>query len=542
MISLCYAAATTALMLGSTVCASEEPSNNNLFFYEKFDDDVLSSGKWVRSKSPKYSDQKVLIQPSKSAAEGFENDKGLHLLEEMRHYGVGTMFPEPFTFSEGKDLVIQYDVKLEEGLSCGGAYLKFIRKGEDGQPFSMESLDNVTPYTIMFGPDHCGAANDKVHFILQHKNTHTSQYGERHFNDTPAVFLDKKTHLYTLVVKASDDVPRGTTGSGSKVEYYLDMKLAKDGHLLTHMNPPINPATMIDDPNDVKPADWVDEIQIPDPDEKKPDDWDEDAPRRIPDPEAVAQGKPAEWDESNPELIPDPEISKPTDWDDEEDGEWEPPMIRNPVCDTPAGCGKWVVPMVNNPAYKGKWRAPMIPNPAYRGVWRPRQIPNPDTSYDPNPLTHLSPIIGVAVEVWTTVGSIHIDNIVVATNLVDAFKFAEQTFVAKNNVELIAEQAEVKAAKAKQREDALSKGGWKDQIQVYLGDVADMFLDASPLQMAGIVGATLTLIAMSTFYLLGIGEPAKSTKSNSDGDGDDDTDPAADAVPSTLASAAKADD
>ena len=44
---------------------------------------------------------------------------------------------------------------------------------------------------------------------------------------------------------------------------------------------------MIDDPNDSKPSDWVDEAQIVDPDATKPDDWDEDAPKKIPDMDAT---------------------------------------------------------------------------------------------------------------------------------------------------------------------------------------------------------------------------------------------------------------
>jgi hypothetical protein len=42
---------------------------------------------------------------------------------------------------------------------------------------------------------------------------------------------------------------------------------------------------LLDDPDDSKPADWVDAQRIPDPDASKPDDWDEDvsaAPPRMP--------------------------------------------------------------------------------------------------------------------------------------------------------------------------------------------------------------------------------------------------------------------
>ena len=65
----------------------------------------------------------------------------------------------------------------------------------------------------------------------------------------------------------------------------------------------MNPPSEIDDPEDKKPEDWVDEKRIADPDATKPDDWDEDAPYEIPDEEAV---KPEGWLDDEPEFIPDP--------------------------------------------------------------------------------------------------------------------------------------------------------------------------------------------------------------------------------------------
>jgi hypothetical protein len=38
---------------------------------------------------------------------------------------------------------------------------------------------------------------------------------------------------------------------------------------LTDFQPPVNPSKEIDDPEDKKPSDWVDEVQIVDPDAKK---------------------------------------------------------------------------------------------------------------------------------------------------------------------------------------------------------------------------------------------------------------------------------
>ncbi len=43
----------------------------------------------------------------------------------------------------------------------------------------------------------------------------------------------------------------------------------KKGNLLEDFEPPVNPPKEIDDSDDKKPEDWVDEAMIPDPDAKK---------------------------------------------------------------------------------------------------------------------------------------------------------------------------------------------------------------------------------------------------------------------------------
>ena len=45
----------------------------------------------------------------------------------MKHYGVSTKFSKPLQ-SNGKDIVVQYELKLEETLNCGGAYIKLLRE------------------------------------------------------------------------------------------------------------------------------------------------------------------------------------------------------------------------------------------------------------------------------------------------------------------------------------------------------------------------------------------------------------------------------
>jgi calnexin len=283
-----------------SVCSQLGAANNaGLEFVETFDGpNPFEAGTWSFSTNSKYLGQPVKVMPAGDAVPGYENDKGVQLTQEMKHYGFGAKLNSPIKVGGGKDLIIQYELKLVETLNCGGAYIKLLRDGHD-----ISSMDNTSPYTIMFGPDRCGATN-KVHFIVQHQNPVTSKWEEKHFNETIPVKTDKKSHLYTLILKADN-----------QFKILVDNKLAREGSLLTHLIPAINPSEEIDDPTDFKPSDWVDDAEIPDPNATKPNDWDESQPRKIPDPNAV---KPAGWLDEAPNTIPNPEIQKPDDWDDEE--------------------------------------------------------------------------------------------------------------------------------------------------------------------------------------------------------------------------------
>merc|ERR1712025_351506 len=106
--------------------------------------------------------------------------------------------------------------------------------------------------------------------------------------------------------------------SDNTYEIFVDKETKKSGSLLEDFEPPVNPPKQIDDPEDKKPEDWVDEAKINDPDASKPDDWDEDAPKDIID-EAATQ--PSGWMVDEPFQIPDPQAEQPEDWDEEDDGE-----------------------------------------------------------------------------------------------------------------------------------------------------------------------------------------------------------------------------
>lgn len=357
----------------------------------------------------------------------------------------------------------------------------------------------------MFGPDKCGS-NNKVHFILQHQNPISKIWEEKHFNDTPAIRTDRKTHLYTLKLSAEDN----------NFEIYIDKKVVKHGNLLTHMNPPINPPSEIDDPTDSKPVDWVDDATIDDPTASKPDDWDDNAPLMIPDPNAK---KPDGWLDDAPDDIPDPSAIKPEDWDDEEDGTWEPPLVSNPACEK-IGCGEWKVPTIKNPSYKGKWKAPKIPNPLYKGEWKAKQIPNPDFFVDEKPIQNMAPMTALAIEVWTTNAGLHFDNFAIADSIEKAFELADATHTKKITIENENESKQNKDKMKKARDEKLAKGNLRDTLEAYLG----MFIEWVQDNVIAFIASIVVSISSLAFIYNRIFHSSKATNASLVGSNDDNAD------------------
>ncbi len=350
--------------------------------FESFEE---GKGRWVASKHKDFTgvwdlDKSDVIAPSNTRlmmSSVGQRHAIFHTLSSLLQIG-------------SEDFVFQYEVNAANGLGCDGAYVKLLQKTE----LNEEAFHAGSPYTIMFGPDKCGSTN-KVHFIFQHKNPITGVFEEKHLRDAPAVKLDKRTHMYTLVVRPDNSF-----------EILIDGESAKKGSLLEDFEPPVNPPKEVDDPTDSKPSTWVDLAEIDDPSDKKPEDWDESQPAQIEDAEA---NMPSSWLIDEPAKIPDPSSSKPNDWSDEDDGEWAAPIIDNPKC-SDVGCGAWKRPMIPNPLFKGKFRPKKIPNPEYKGPWKARQIPNPNFFEDKQP-SKMQSIGGIGIELLTNSGGISFDNL-----------------------------------------------------------------------------------------------------------------------------------
>jgi len=289
------------LLLGSLAFVNAE-----IHFKETFDDDT----KWVYSNSKGADAGKMVISAGKFYGDK-DKDKGLQTSEDAKFYQVSAKIDKPFS-NEGKTLVLQFSVKHEQNIDCGGGYIKLFPS--DIEP---EKMNGDSPYHIMFGPDICGPGTKKVHVIFTYKGKNLLTKKDIRCKD------DEMTHLYTLIVKSDNTYE--VRIDGSKVE---SGELEADWDFLAPKK--------IKDPEAKKPEDWVDNAKMDDPEDKKPEDWEK------------------------PELIPDPDAKKPEDWDDEEDGDWEPPMINNPEYK-----GEWKPKQIDNPAYKGEWVHPEIDNPEY---------------------------------------------------------------------------------------------------------------------------------------------------------------------------------
>nr|XP_032809452.1 calreticulin-like [Petromyzon marinus] len=279
-----------------------------VFFEERFSDGDGWQPRWVESQHK--SDYGKMRLSAGAFYGDAERDKGLQTTQDVRFYAISAAFP-PFS-NKGRTLVLQFSVKHEQDIDCGGGYVKLFPAELDQQDMHGDSR-----YYLMFGPDICGPGTKKVHVIINYK-------GKNHLiNKDIRCRDDEFTHLYTLVLRPDQTY-----------EVKIDGERVESGSLEDDWD--VLPPRRVEDPAAVRPDDWDERPSIDDPHDTKPEDWDQ------------------------PEHIPDPDAKKPDDWDDEMDGEWEPPMVENPDFKS-----EWKPKQISNPDYKGTWVHPKIDNPDF---------------------------------------------------------------------------------------------------------------------------------------------------------------------------------
>lgn len=286
-------------------------AEKTVYFVEKFEDGESFSDRWVESTFKGAEQGKFKLSHGKFYGDA-DRDMGIQTSQDARFYGISAKLDKPFS-NEEKTLVVQFTVKHEQKIDCGGGYIKLYPTGMD-----QENLSGDSEYLIMFGPDICGYSTKKVHVIFNYKGTNLLTKKEIKCND------DELTHLYTLIVRPDNTY-----------EVKIDNVKVESGTLEQDWSF-LAPKT-IPDPSASKPEDWEDNEKIDDPEDTKPEDWDK------------------------PEFIPDPDAKMPDDWDEEMDGQWAPAKINNPEYQ-----GEWKPKQIDNPKYKGPWIHPEIDNPDYK--------------------------------------------------------------------------------------------------------------------------------------------------------------------------------
>merc|ERR1711871_1402887 len=356
--------------------------NAEVFLEEDFSGDALS--RWTQSTA-----KDGLGEMKISAGKYFgdeEAGKGLQTSQDAKFYAISTKMKE-FS-SQGKTVVIQFSVKHEQDIDCGGAYLKL-------GAFDQAKFEGSSEYNIMFGPDICGSATKKTHVIFNYKGKNLDKKKEVRAES------DTLSHLYTLIVNPDNTY-----------EVQIDQNKVDSGKLEDGWD--FLEPKQIRDPDEKKPADWVDEAEIDDPEDKKPEGYDDIKAK-----------------------IADPKAKKPDDWDDESDGTWEAPQI-------------------DNPAYKGPWKAKRIKNPAYKGVWEAKLIDNPKYAPDSTIGTYAK-FNTVGIDVWQVKSGTIFDDILVTDDVEYAKAHGEKTWKAKKDGEKAAkdkaDEEKRKADEAKRKAD-----------------------------------------------------------------------------------------
>lgn len=154
------------------------------------------------------------------------NDFGIQTADSISNYAISATFHAFTSFSE--PLIIQYTLKNEQPINCGGGYIKILSKGFDQISFSEE-----TPYLIMFGPDYCNGEG-KGQLIIPYKGYNYNI--QVPFN----VANDEFTHQYTLVINPDDTIDYyidNVLDASIKIEecFYMPSDYAEDAHFIMNI-------------------------------------------------------------------------------------------------------------------------------------------------------------------------------------------------------------------------------------------------------------------------------------------------------------------
>merc|ERR1711881_633468 len=88
---------------------------------------IKTSGSKQDEDGDKYAGE-IIAGPAQTNA--LENDLGMVLKSKAKHHGVATELTKPFSFVDEDTFVLQYEVNFQDGIECGGAYVKLLSDQE----------------------------------------------------------------------------------------------------------------------------------------------------------------------------------------------------------------------------------------------------------------------------------------------------------------------------------------------------------------------------------------------------------------------------
>jgi calreticulin len=170
---------------------------------------------------------------------------GIQTTLDARHFAISAKIPE---FSnKGRTLVVQYSIKFEQDIECGGGYIKLMSGYVNQKKYSGD-----TPYSLMFGPDICGTQTKKLHLILSYQGQNYPVKKDLQCE------TDRLTHVYTFILRPD-----------ASYSILVDNRERESGSMYTDWD--ILPPRKIKEVNAKKPKDWDDREYIEDPDQVKPE-------------------------------------------------------------------------------------------------------------------------------------------------------------------------------------------------------------------------------------------------------------------------------
>ncbi|KAL5167193.1 Calreticulin-3 [Glycine soja] len=204
---------------------------SEIIFEERFDDGWRS--RWVKSDWKSSEGKAGSFKHTAGKWAGDPDDKGIQTSSDAKHFAISAKIPE-FT-NKNRTLVLQYSVKFEQEIECGGGYIKLLSGFVNQKKFGGD-----TPYMP-----------DATYSVLV----------DNRERDSGSMYTDWDI----LPPRKIKDVKAKKPADWEEREY-------------------------IEDPDDVKPEGY-DSIprEIPDPNAKEPENWDEEEdgkwkPPKIPNP------------------------------------------------------------------------------------------------------------------------------------------------------------------------------------------------------------------------------------------------------------------